>query len=1681
MGGTLYDPNYYGRRYEGYENPDALIGIVVDVLNPKVTKGADPAAPAPEGKFIYKVKLCTGNSESTSNDQTISVNPPGIALKPSGQGGLHNPGGVIPPGTLVRVLYNKRSKGYEMVGVVSPVGAGVQLSQRDTAKICAARSSFSYRSGQFSLQIPLSNQGENGGPANNELDGNQVPDKEKWDKLYLSIPPIELKSPCEPSSMAGMPSMMSDMMGSIQDLRTGLLGDDSFLVTSGEFVNEVQGKVDGMASMMAGAMSWLVQEIKRQIMRKVNFAVNASVGNLYLNLRYQIFEGVDKSLAAMACIFSALLDTLAQYLADALNNFINDVINPVTCAIENFLSDLLGQIANGILNAVSGILSSIGSIIGQAIGVIDSVLSVIETLLNMFDGCAPTQICPADKEWNFLEGVGGAGGSPIDIGAIMSRVNSSISAFSGLADSITTLPDRFSAFDFGLDPASALASAGGCFVGPIPCGPPTVRFFGGGATVSATGLPIVSASGRVMGISLTSSGFGYTSPPMVVIDDPCGTGTGARATVGIGTTTTSAGGRSGGRRKTYPPGPPPVGSPLTTGGGIPSTPTTSSSASVTPSTPTTTRTATTTATPTTTRTATSTITTSATVTTSVTATTSTTVTTTRTLTTPPTFLPPAVPAGTPARGGSFGPLRAGGSGGVPVTVGGRGGVIVTAGGLAVRAGSTGGLPLVAGGSRVVGSDVSVGGFGGTDLRANAIGGTPVTAGGLPVISGGSGGTIVTVAGSTSSIPPSSSSASSSSVASSASTPSPTGGIGDECEYLLASGYNGPGIYLDLSTISSLSTVSVTFTVSSKTPGGPYSVTIPSVGTFNAVTSGVSYNLTGGRIYGPCTFTRGTLYIGNFAVDGVVGSGSLPNTSIVIEDGGDDWDDFVITTNRGIFVDLVDCNPSPTVVGVTTVIMLSTGYGYLPAPDGSRGANGRIYGDRCQTLVQRAVGTWDQPYNPGDSITLETGDRIALPGMGEIELGDSKLPKELSAIGAYIVRINPPLVVTNRFRSMVGFEDSKGTVSTNVRRIRNFNTEFYGEGIGFGRADLLGARGQGFTDAEIRYFLENDFTGEIGPAVKALLANPDWGKIPPSTSNTSGENWFSMEDYQEARRQGFEDGDIRFYLEKNYTGRISPRVQNLLNDPTFGTVVRSDVRSMVGFDDAGSGSTPGQFGYERDYPYARSLGYSDVDIRYYLENVYKGEIGPAMRERLADPSWGRSPQAGYVGVREMFSFDDSTGSLENGRGHFGYLTDYQEARRQGYTDADIRYYLENHYTGTLGPRMIEALNDPNFGRIQGVNNMAGAEYGNLRDMTGFSDAYGTAAGVFGEADYQEARRQGYSDADVRNYLQNFYTGTIGPRVRARLNDPAWGRRITDSGFVDTPGAAGGFGELDYEQATRENLNDDQFLANAGDDNTSRIYENFRQQGFSDADVRYYLENYYTGRIGPRMQARLDDPNWGRTFPTIPGQNTTAPTRIRDMTRFLDRPGRRDEFSTADLDEARRLGFRDIDVRFYLENNYTGYIADPIRRLLSDPSWGRLGQTITVALSAPGCPDDPVIDEFIASDIVFVPRLSDVVIADPGFRYDCSVDTIEVVPDRGARLEYECVNGSISNIRVIDGGSGFTEMPEIRINTETGNNLRVLPVLAFDPPAADVGVGVTFIRVVDCVGTIPPRRPLDIVPD
>jgi len=245
-----------------------------------------------------------------------------------------------------------------------------------------------------------------------------------------------------------------------------------------------------------------------------------------------------------------------------------------------------------------------------------------------------------------------------------------------------------------------------------------------------------------------------------------------------------------------------------------------------------------------------------------------------------------------------------------------------------------------------------------------------------------------------------------------------------------------------------------------------------------------------------------------------------------------------------------------------------------------------------------------------------------------------------------------------------------------------------------------------------------------------------------------------------------------------------------------------------------------------------------------------------------------------------------------------------------------------------------------------------------------------------------------------------------------------------------------------------------------------YPYAKELGFTDQDIRFYIEGFYSKilgkRIGPLMQVVLGDPNFG------------------PLPKYLTGNGGAGVFDYEnDYPYAVSLGFTDQDIRYYLENFYTGIIADDMRRKLNDPSWGRIPE-FYVTITAPGCPpENPPKDDYGV-----IPIIKDIYIEQGGFGYkpEDTATLLDCVgnPDAATKLEFDVdQNGSIIKMRVIQSGTNFACVPEIRMNTKTGYNARLKPILRFRKEFEDdVPAGTVPLKVIDCVGT--PRREIKALP-
>jgi len=95
-----------------------------------------------------------------------------------------------------------------------------------------------------------------------------------------------------------------------------------------------------------------------------------------------------------------------------------------------------------------------------------------------------------------------------------------------------------------------------------------------------------------------------------------------------------------------------------------------------------------------------------------------------------------------------------------------------------------------------------------------------------------------------------------------------------------------------------------------------------------------------------------------------------------------------------------------------------------------------------------------------------------------------------------------------------------------------------------------------------------------------------------------------------------------------------------------------------------------------------------------------------------------------------------------------------------------------------------------------------------------------------------------------------------------------------------------------------------------------------------------------------------------------------------------------------------------------------------------------------------------------------KIKKAIIKDPGINYDCKKDKIRLEPSMGSELELVCGPfGKIQEVRVVKPGLGFTRVPAVIVDTDTGINLDV--ALQFEPEVAPFDVP-DIIQVTDLVG-------------
>ena len=485
----------------------------------------------PEGTDIllrrYKIRICS------QHDDTVPVKDLPWAYGQSPTSGLRGESCGIPfyPINTFVTVFQDPQTGLYYIGDVHPNSVAELPTKK--APGCAPASGF--KPGSALFYVPDTHTDGSKIISGSEWYGTAVPSKAD-DKQDSHNEVITIPTACRPVNTDAINSELTNLIKGIEELRTGLTGKDSFLATSQDFLNDVQGEVDKAAKNISRWITWLIQQIRQFINRKVTAAINLATGGVPLSQRYLINETTDKSLSLISCLFVQLLQNLERFIGEFLNELIDKFANTALCLIENFISNFIGQILSQIFSAINSILGAVSALIGGAINIINDVFDFVISIIDLLE-CKVKNVCPVVEKWNFLEGAEDA--SPFGNLDFTKIFNDAKAIADSFANSIN-IPDS-GVLNFNFDVNSALDNVlNGCGLGAISCGPPRVVFWGGGGS-GATGDAVIGAAGDILGVNITYPGNNYTSAPFVKFVDDCGNGNGGYGFANVGVTTIKTG------------------------------------------------------------------------------------------------------------------------------------------------------------------------------------------------------------------------------------------------------------------------------------------------------------------------------------------------------------------------------------------------------------------------------------------------------------------------------------------------------------------------------------------------------------------------------------------------------------------------------------------------------------------------------------------------------------------------------------------------------------------------------------------------------------------------------------------------------------------------------------------------------------------------------------------------------------------------------------------------------------------------------------------------------------------------------------------------------------------------------------------------------------------------------------
>ena len=389
-------------------------------------------------------------------------------------------------------------------------------------------------------------------------------EKEKKDKLIASIEACEkpdsitvgrsivFAEPCKDNTFDEMQVQMENFFSKITGPGNAILNMPNEIKNVS---NIMSGTMSGFVNKSTAAVNDKLQGLISKGMQKVSTAIFAKVGAGYpysaaLKEVTAIHEGlmgpVSGLMDGVFCAGKKIMDAMSGMISDLISAAIPNITNPVPCAVQQIIGAINNKVITMIDSVTGSLLGPITGVLGfsfSAKSFLGGGINIAQKLMSLGD-CSSSSKCPSSNTFTIGKGLK-------KISSISKSKKNFEKVFSGtaltqaVADKATAFEKEYGSWEVFGSPLSEASDANPCNTGnPTNCGGAFIEVFGGGG-IGGSGKAVlgnfirkfdkddlfgeIQRTASIVGIEVTNPGSGYTTDPIVTIDDECDKGRGAYA------------------------------------------------------------------------------------------------------------------------------------------------------------------------------------------------------------------------------------------------------------------------------------------------------------------------------------------------------------------------------------------------------------------------------------------------------------------------------------------------------------------------------------------------------------------------------------------------------------------------------------------------------------------------------------------------------------------------------------------------------------------------------------------------------------------------------------------------------------------------------------------------------------------------------------------------------------------------------------------------------------------------------------------------------------------------------------------------------------------------------------------------------------------------------------------------